>query len=62
VHLAGLGVREWIIIIIGAIFLAPALFQWLWNITIPDIFGLKQITYWQAFRLILIAAILFAWT
>ena len=36
-----------------------ALLQWLWNITMPEVFGLNQITYWQAFRLILIASILF---
>ena len=30
-----------------------------WNITMPEIFGLKLITYWQALRLLLIAAILF---
>jgi hypothetical protein len=36
-----------------------ALLQWLWNITIPEVFGLNQIKFWQAFRLILIAWILF---
>lgn len=40
-------------------FLVIALLQWLWNITMPDVFNLKPITYWQAFRLILIAGILF---
>jgi hypothetical protein len=34
------------------------LFEWLWNITIPQLFNLKEITYWQAFRLLLIAAML----
>lgn len=32
-----------------------ALFQWLWNITMPDMFRLKRITYWQAFRLLILA-------
>jgi hypothetical protein len=27
--------------------------------TIPDVFGLKKITFWQAFRLLIMAAILF---
>lgn len=36
-----------------------AIFQWLWNITMPQVFGLKEITYWQALRLILIAGFLF---
>ena len=39
--------------------LVVALMQWLWNITIPEVFGLNQIKFWQAFRLILIAWILF---
>jgi hypothetical protein len=36
-----------------------ALLRWLWNMTIPQVFGLKEITYWQAFRILIIAAILF---
>jgi hypothetical protein len=43
-------------------FLIILLFQWLWNITMPEIFNLKTITFWQAFRLILIAGILFGST
>ncbi len=35
------------------------LFQWLWNITMPDVFNLKAITFWQAFRLLIIAGMLF---
>lgn len=34
------------------------LFWWLWNITMPDIFGLKRITPLEALRLLIIAAIL----
>ena len=33
--------------------------MWLWNITIPRIFNVREITYWEAFRLIIIAGILF---
>ena len=36
-----------------------AIFQWLWNITIPGIFKLRKIGFWEAFRLLLISAILF---
>lgn len=35
------------------------LFWWLWNITVPHIFGLKAITPLEALRLLIIAAILF---
>ncbi len=48
--------------ILAALVLIPlviALFQWLWNITMPQVFNLKIITFWQAFRLLLIAAFLF---
>jgi hypothetical protein len=42
------------------------LFGWfvmkLWNWVMPDIFGLKMITYWQAFGLVVLAKILFGGT
>jgi hypothetical protein len=41
------------------LFLVAWLLKYLWNITMPQIFNLNQVTYWQAFRLLLIAAILF---
>lgn len=25
-------------------------FQWLWNTRLPELFGLRAISYWQAFR------------
>lgn len=31
----------------------------MWNVTIPELFGLARLNYWQAFRLLLIATILF---
>ncbi len=40
-------------------FIAIAIFQWLWNITVPDIFKIRAIGFWEAFRLLLLAAILF---
>jgi len=33
--------------------------QYLWNYFMSDIFGLKTITYWQAFALVILAKILF---
>ncbi len=33
--------------------------MWLWNWLMPSIFGLKAITYWQAFGLIVLAKIFF---
>ncbi|NLU52845.1 MAG: hypothetical protein GXX10_08290 [Clostridiaceae bacterium] len=41
------------------IFLVSWLLMWLWNITITRIFNIRPITYWEAFRLLIIASILF---
>ena len=38
--------------------LATAIFQWLWNITMPQVFNLREISFWLAFRLLLIAGFL----
>jgi hypothetical protein len=46
-------------LLIALLFIFVAIFRWLWNITMPDVFNLKAITFWQAFRLIIIAGILF---
>ena len=46
-------------LIIGIILLISAILRWLWNMTIPEVFGLKNITYWQALRILIISAILF---
>ncbi len=48
-----------VLIAIALLLLLPAILQWLWNMTIPQVFGLRTITFWQAFRLILICGILF---
>jgi hypothetical protein len=44
--------------VISLVLLATAIFQWLWNITMPEAFGLKRIGFWVAFRLLLIAGFL----
>ncbi len=41
------------------IFVSIAIFQWLWNITVPGIFKIRAIGFWEAFRLLLLSAILF---
>ncbi|SHK47008.1 hypothetical protein SAMN02745123_01963 [Desulforamulus aeronauticus DSM 10349] len=47
------------LIIVLIVVVATVVFKWLWNTTIPQIFGLKEITYWQSLRLLLIAWLLF---
>ena len=44
--------------IIGFFFVVAAILQWLWKTTMPEVFRLRSITYWQAFRLMLIAGLL----
>ena len=46
-------------LIIGFILLVSAILRWLWNMTVPDVFGSKNITYLQALRILIISAILF---
>ena len=48
-------------LVIGLIILAlvTLFFRWLWNTTMPDVFGVKSLTFWQAFRILLLASILF---
>ena len=42
-----------------AIGIITAIFQALWNSTMPDVFDLEEITFWQAFRILLLAGFLF---
>jgi len=45
-------------LLILLVLIATAFFQWLWNITMPEAFGLRPIRFWVAFRLLLIAGFL----
>jgi len=54
--------------LVVVVFFVTALLQYLWNTTMPEVFSLKVITFRQAFRLLLLAALLtsgglvhFAW-
>lgn len=48
-----------ILLILIIVVIVTGLFQYLWNATMPELFNLTHITFWQAFRLLLIAALLF---
>lgn len=49
-----------IIIVVALVFLAATLLvQYLWNTTLPDLFGFKEITFWQTFRLFLLVSVFF---
>jgi len=51
--------RAALLFVIVLIFVVPLIFRWLWNMTCPNVLGLSKITYWESFRLLIIAAILF---
>ena len=42
-----------------AIIIYGYVFMWLWNMLVPEIFGLTTINYWQSFGLIFMAKLLF---
>jgi hypothetical protein len=44
---------------IGFVFLCGWVVMLLWNWLMPDIFGLKRLTYWQAWGLLILCHILF---
>jgi hypothetical protein len=48
-------------LVIGLVLAAiiVVVFRWLWNSTMPDVFGLREITFGQAFKILLLAGILF---
>ena len=48
-----------IVSIVLAAFLLAFILRYLWNTTMPQIFSLKEISFWQSMRLLLIAIILF---
>ena len=35
------------------------IFRWLWNTTMPDVFGVKSLTFVQALKIMLISTMLF---
>jgi hypothetical protein len=54
------GILLFIVIIPVIVFIVTSLFRYLWCITMPQVFGLRPITFWQAFRLLLLAGMLFS--
>ena len=46
---------------IGLVLIAifAVIFQWLWNTTMPDVFGVKTLNFWQAIKILILAGILF---
>lgn len=56
------GITELVVALVGVALLVsivPATLRWLWNSTMPEVFGIAEITFWQAFRLMAISFLLF---
>ena len=48
-----------LVVALIALLIFTVIFQWIWNAVIPDVFGIKQITIWQALGILILASILF---
>jgi succinate dehydrogenase hydrophobic anchor subunit len=50
------------VVAIGAVLISfvvfVLVFRWIWNRTVPAVFGLKEITFWQAVGILVLASIL----
>jgi uncharacterized membrane protein YgcG len=45
--------------LIAFVFVGGIVVQWLWNWLLPDIFGLRRVTFWEALGLLALCRILF---
>ena len=45
-------------IVVVAVFVFILVFRWIWNHTVPAVFGLREITFWQAVGILILASIL----
>jgi hypothetical protein len=48
-----------ILIALVLIAVLVVVFRWLWNTTMPDVFGIKELTFGQALKILILAGILF---
>jgi hypothetical protein len=48
-----------LVIAVVALIVFTFIFMWIWNLVMPDVFGTKKITPWQALGILILASILF---
>lgn len=48
-----------VVAVIAMFFLISAVVMWLWNALLPEIIGVKSVTYWQAMGILVLSKILF---
>lgn len=54
-----IGAAVGIVIALILIAILVFVFRWLWNSTMPDVFGVKQLSFGQALKILILAGILF---
>ena len=54
-----IGTAIGIVIALVLIAILVVIFRWLWNSTMPDVFGVKQLSFGQALKILILAGILF---
>lgn len=54
-----MGILIGLVVAIVALIVFTFIFMWIWNLVMPDVFGVKQITPWQALGILILASILF---
>ena len=53
------GAAMGILIALVLIAIIVVVFRWLWNTTMPEVFGVKQLTFGQALKILILASLLF---
>lgn len=56
-HYVTLGASAGVALVIFVIF--TLIFKWIWNWTMPQVFGVGSVTFWQAIGILVLASILF---
>jgi hypothetical protein len=54
-----IGAALGILIALVLIAILTIVFRWLWNTTMPDVFGVRQLSFAQALKILILAGILF---
>ena len=54
-----LGIIIGIVIALVLIAIFVVIFRWLWNSTMPEVFGVKELSFGQSLKILILASILF---
>ena len=54
-----MGVVVGIVIALVLVAIVVVIFRWLWNSTMPEVFGVKELSFGQSLKILILAGILF---